>query len=120
MKKLMLIIGIMISLFAMPVKAEQTKHKVYVERSNSTIGTKPHRSPMMLPSVEIVYDTDNNSIDIVCSHDCDAEVTVYDGDGNIVAISDIKDTVFMPSLNCSSYNVTIEAEFWYGTAQIIR
>lgn len=120
MKKLMLIIGIIISLFAMPVKAEQTKHKVYVERSNSTIGTKPHRSPMMLPSVEIVYDTDNNSIDILCSHDCDAEVTVYDGDGNIVAISDIKDTIFLPSSNWSSYNVAIEAEFWHGTARIFR
>lgn len=114
----MLIMGIMIFLFAMPGKAEQTKHRVYVERSNSTIGTKPHRSPMMLPSVELVYDTDNNSIDIVCSHDCDAEVTVYDGDGNIVAISDINDTIFLPSTNDSFYSVIIEAEHWYGTAEI--
>lgn len=116
----MLIMGIMIFLFAMPVKAEQTKHQVYVERSNSTIGTKLHRSPMMLPSLEIVYDTDNNSIDIVCSYDCDAEVKVYDAHGNIVAISDIKDTIFLLSSNWSSYNVTIEGEFWYGTAQIFR
>lgn len=114
----MLIMGIMIFLFAMPVKAEQTKHQVYVERSNSTIGTKPHRSPMMLPSVEVVYDTDDNSIEIVCSYDCDAEVTVYDGEGNIVAISDIKDTIFIPSTDNSFYSVTIEAEYWYGTAVI--
>lgn len=125
MKKLLLIIGIMIPLFAMHVNAEQTTHQVYVKRndttvgpSNPTIGTKLHRSQMMLPSVELVYDTETNSIDIICSCDCDAEVTIYDAAGNIVAISDIKDTIFVPSSNYCSYSVIIEAESWYGTVTI--
>lgn len=125
MKKLLLIIGIIIPLFAMHVNAEQTTHQVYVKRndttvgpSNPTIGTKLHRSQMMLPSVELVYDTETNSINIICSCDCDAEVMIYDAAGNIVAISDIKDTILVPSLNYGSYNVVIEAESWYGTAKI--
>lgn len=118
MKKLMLIIGIMIPLFAMHAKAEQTKRQVYIERSNPTIGTKVHRSPIMLPSVELLYDTDDNSIDIICSCDCEAEVTVYDAVGNILAVSDINDTIFVPCTNTSSLTVMIEAELWHGTAII--
>lgn len=121
MKKLMLITGMVLSLFAMQVRAEQTKHPVFVTRgnpSNPTIGTKPHRSQMMLPTVELVYDTENRSIEIMCSSDCDAEVTIYDASGNVVAISDINDTVFVPSNNNSFYSVIIEAEHWYGTAEI--
>lgn len=97
---------------------QQTPRQVYVSRTNPTIGTKPHRSPIILPSVELVYDIDNNSIDVICSCDCDAEATVYDKSGNIVAISNIKDTIFMPYTNNASYSVTIEAELWYGTAKI--
>ena len=124
MKKILLIIGIMIPLFVMHVKAEQTTHQVYVMRTNPdvgpnpTIGTRPHRSQMILPSVELVYDTDNNSINVMCSCECDAEVTVYDAAGNIVAVSDIRDTIFVPSSSYCSYNVIIEAESWYGTAKI--
>lgn len=75
---------------------------------------------MVLPSLELVYDTDNNSIDVMCSCECDAEVTVYDAAGNIVAMSDIKDTHFMPSSSYGPYSVIIEAESWYGTAKIER
>ncbi|WP_305141276.1 hypothetical protein [uncultured Muribaculum sp.] len=126
MKRLMLIIGVIISLFAMHANAEQTRQQVSVMRnnpdypSNSIIGSKPHRSQTMLPTVELVYDTDNNSIDIMCSYDCDAEVTVFDAVGNIVAISDIKDTIFIPYTSNSFYIVTIEAAYWYGTAEIRR
>lgn len=108
----------MLSLFAVHANAEQTKHEVYVSRTNPTIGTKLHRSQMMLPSVELVYDTETNTINILCSYDCDAEVTVCDATGNIVAISDINEKIFLPSSNLSLYIVTIEAEFWYGTAEI--
>lgn len=124
MKKFLLIIGIMIPFFAMHVNAEQTTHQVDVVYtnpdvgSNPAIGTNPHRSQIMLPSVELVYDTDNNAIDIECSCECDAEVTVFDATGNIVAISDINDTIFVPSSNNCSYSVIIEAEYWYGTAII--
>ena len=116
--RMLTIIGIMVSLFAFTIKAEKTNHQVYVSRTNPTIGTKVHRAPSMLPSVELVYNTENNSIDIVCSCDCDAEVTVYDATGNIVAVSDIKDTIFLPFMNTSSFNVVIEAEVWYGTDEI--
>ena len=109
----------MVSLFAINVMAEQTKHQVYVSRTNPSIGTKLHRSTTILPSIELVYDTENNSIEFICSCDCDAEVTIYDATDNIVAISEIKDKIFLPSMNASSFSVAIEADFWYGTAKII-
>lgn len=123
MKKLLLIFGILISLVAIPAEAEQTKHHVSVtpeNPSNQDIGTRPHRSLMMLPTVEVVYDTENSSIEIMCSSDCDAEVTVYDAAGSIIAMSDIKDTIFVPSNISSFFIVAIEAEYWYGTTEIRR
>jgi hypothetical protein len=45
-------------------------------------------------------------------------VTVSDEMGNIVAISDINDTIILPSSNLSFYSVTIEAEYWYGIVEI--
>lgn len=125
MKKILLIMGIIIPFFAVHVNAEQTTHQVNVTHkiptvgsSNTTVGTNLHRSQIMLPSVELVHDTDNNSINIMCSFECEAEVTVFDTTGNIVATSDINDTIFVPSSNNVSYSVIIEAESWYGTAII--
>lgn len=118
MKKILLIIGIVFSLFAMPANAEKTKQEVEVNHTRNTTGNKFNRVPLALPSVELVFDTDDRSINITCSCDCDAEVTVYDATGNIVAMSDIKDTIFVPSSNHGPYYVIIEAEYWYGTATI--
>ncbi len=123
MKKLLLTFGILFSLFALPTQAEQIRQDIPLTRgnpSNPTIGTKLHRSPVMLPSVELVYDSDNNSFEILCSSDCDAEVTVYDSSGTIIAISDIKATISLPSSNHGHYTITIVADYWYGTAEIIH
>lgn len=118
MKKILLIIGIVFSLFAMPANAEKTKQQVNVERANHSNSTNVNRVPVALPSIGLVFDTDDRSINITCSCDCDAEVTVYDASGNIVAMSDIKDTIFVPSYSNGPYYVMIEAEYWYGTAII--
>lgn len=118
MKKLLLIIGIVFSLFAMNANAEKTKQEVNVDRTRPAGNTNVNRVPIALPSVGLVFDTDDRSINVTCSCDCDAEVTVYDAAGNIVAMSDIKDTIFVPSSNNGPYYVVIEAEYWYGTATI--
>lgn len=118
MKKLLLIIGIVFSLFAFQANAEKTKQEVNVDRTNHPNSTNVNRVPAALPSVGLVFDTDDRSINITCSCDCDAEVTVYDATGNIVAMSDITDTIFVPSSNHGPYYVVIEAEYWYGTATI--
>lgn len=118
MNRILLIIGILFSLFAFQANAEKTKQQVNVERPRPTTGTNVHRAPLALPSVVLVFDTDDRSINITCSCDCDAEVTVYDASGNIVAMSDIKDTIYVPSSNNGSYYVIIESTYWYGTAKI--
>ncbi len=100
MKKLMIILGIMIPLFTILANAQKTKQQVYVERTNPTIGTKLHRSPVLKPTQKLELVTDRNSIEVVSSKECKAVVTIYKAADNSVAIADINDTFLVPlSLN---------------------
>lgn len=71
MKKILLIVGMMFSLFAMHANAEQTK-------TTSLCGAyllvlKSTEPPMVLPSVELVFDTEDKS-DILCSGSTDIDI----------------------------------------------
>ncbi|MEZ3549467.1 MAG: hypothetical protein K1W02_01850 [Muribaculaceae bacterium] len=89
MKKLLLIMGILFSLPTMPAFAGKSTDKATVHRkSNTTIGNSIERAPAQLPSIDIVYDSDNLTIDILSSNDCEASVFVYDVHGNLVDSAD--------------------------------
>lgn len=119
MNKFILIIGILLFLLSKAVHAEQIKYPAYVLKSNSSIGNKLHRIPALLPTVEVLYDSDVRSVTVLCSDDSDAKVTIYDELGNcIVSSNSISDTLYLPKLNTSSYQVRIESAQWYATVDI--
>lgn len=120
MKKLMLIIGIMISLISVSAYADRTTKKIEVctthDESASKLGT---RSPMRLPIIEVIYDSSINLIEIVSDIDCDATVYIYDVTGNIIATSDSLDTLlYVPDSISSGFYLKIESELWYASAYI--
>lgn len=119
MKRLMLIIGILISLFPITIEAEQVRPHVYVRRSNPSIGMKPHRSPACLPEVVIVYDTDNHSLNISCSGEYDAIVKVYDENRELIVMSNIDDIIYMPSVESGILDIEIESDKWSAYANIV-
>ncbi len=121
MKKLMLIMGIMISLFTEPVYADRTANKLEVHPwscgSASKLGT---RSPMRLPFIEVIYDSFTKSIEFVSDVDCEATVLIYDMNGNLLEASDsMDDIIYVPSTTSSVFYIRIESVNWYATATIM-
>lgn len=120
MKKFIFIIGILTSLFAMAAQTEQTRHQAYVQKSNATIGNRPHRAPALLPSVEIVYDSDSHSIVVICSDECEARVEIYDSYGKMINSSNSMSTVlYIPNTSNIEYDIKIVSDFWFATVSIL-
>ena len=119
MKKLMLIIGITISLFTMSAYAGQTRAEVY-RWNHESIMNGLERSPARLPTIDIVYDSSSKSIEIISSIDCDATVFIYDMHGNLVESADSLDEIlYLSGTTHSVYYIRIESDNWYATATIM-
>lgn len=120
MKKLMLIIGVIISLFTMSASAGQTRAEVYRWNHESLKGSI-ERAPVRLPTIDIIYDSNTQSIEIISSMDCDATVFVYDNHGNVIGMSDsLDDMIYVPNTIGSVFFIRIESDNWYATAEIRR
>jgi hypothetical protein len=122
MKKFMLLIGIVISLFCVSAHADTTTSRFEVRTTHdisaSKLGT---RAPMRLPLIDAIYDSSTMSIEIVCDTDCDATVFVYDNHGNVIGMSDsLYDMIYVPNTIGSVFFIRIESDNWYGTAEIRR
>lgn len=68
MKKVFFIIGIMLSLSVMYANAEQTRAEVY-RWNHELIMNGRERTPARLPIIEIVHDSDSQSVRIISSLD---------------------------------------------------
>lgn len=120
MKNLMLIIGVIISLFTMSASAGQTRVEVHRWNHESFKGSI-ERAPIHLPTIDIIYESSTHSIEFISSMDCDATIFVYDIHGNIIAMSDsLDDIIYVPSTIGSVLYIRIESDNWYGTAEIIQ
>lgn len=72
MKKLIFILGILLSLLStMPAYAEQTRAEVYIWNHGDIMNSR-ERSPIRLPTIDIVFDTTDRSIEILCSSESEA------------------------------------------------
>ena len=112
MKKLMLIIGITISLFTMSAYAGQTRAEVYKWNHE--------RTPVRLPTIDIIYDSASQSIEIISSMDCDATVVIYDMNGNLIESStSLDDILYVSGVDNSVFYIRIESDNWYATATIM-
>lgn len=119
MKKFTIILGMFISFHSTIVCAQQTIHQAYVQKSNTTIGNKPHRAPIVLPSVEVIYDSEAHSISVLCSDESSASVQIYDMYGNLIDSSNSLDSVlYIPKTSNVEYIVRIISDNWYAIAYI--
>lgn len=110
----------MLSLVSLTANAGEAMSRADVlRRSNTTIGNSIQRAPSQLPSIDVIYDSDNFTIEFRSSIECDAMVFVYDMDGNLIETSDSLDTVLYVSDSASSaFYIRIESDNWYATAEI--
>lgn len=118
MKNFMFIIGMMFSLFTMSAADKQTQADVYLWNHES-IRSGRERSPSRLPTIDIVYNSDCQIIQIFSSMDCDATVFVYGMDGNLIDSAESLDTILsVTGTNSQILFVRIESNSWYATAFI--
>lgn len=118
MKKLIFILGILLSLSTISAYAEQTRAEVYIWNHGSIMNSR-ERAPIRLPTIYIVFDSTDRSIEIHCSAECEATVFLYDMKENLIAVADSLDTVLdVPESISSGAYLKIESELWYATATI--
>lgn len=113
MKKNLFILWFLISLSAIPIHADKVEKKGDIKYSNTLICSKPHRKPAEKQTIEFIYDTDNRSIEVICSQDCEAITTIFDEVGNIVATSSVTDIITVPESINGNIKILVEANMWY-------
>lgn len=116
--RLTLLIGIITSLFSVSVQAEHTRAEVTVT-NHGQIKDGIERAPFRLPTIEVYFDRDALTLQVVSSIDCDASVYLYDDTGNLIESADSMDTLlYLPVSATSMVHLRIESERWYATADI--
>lgn len=119
MKKLLLLIGVLISI-ALQTSASKTEvYMEYRKYGRSTQSTTVRRTPMQLP-VEVIFDSETRQIEISCDDDLDAQVYLCDENGNILDYSSCLNTVLnVPDNYSGVLIIRIEGEDWISTGEII-
>lgn len=113
-----LVVSILLS--TLSVFSETTTTPADVHKwNNGNLGTRIERSPGMLPSIMVTYDSEDQTIMIESSVDCEVTVKVYDDKGNLLALANSLDEV----ITCCGYNgetitVRIESNYWYAISVI--
>lgn len=118
MRKFFLIFSAIVFL-ALPAFSESTT-EVFMEfylNGNEEDGTTVNRSRMRIPTIDVVYDSETETIKITSSELFEANVYVYDCSGTIVSYANtLNTTVSLPSSD--SYTIYIESKKWYGIGYI--
>lgn len=113
--------GILISLFpSLAIAGQKSCTRADVQKqTNHIVGNGVHRSPIKLPTIFLICDNDDKTLEIECTDDCNALVCVFDDFGNIIEVADSMNSIFQLSDSDSSiYHVRIESDYWYATATI--
>lgn len=118
-KKSFLLTGALL-LSTMPIFSETTENPADVHRWNTgQLGTSIERAPYRLPSVIVIYDSDNQTIEIECTSDCNASVKVYDMYENQISYADSMDSaIYVGNPHGDTLTVRIESDHWYAVSVI--
>lgn len=118
MKKFLLTIGLIFPLITMSASECKTIADAY-RWSHESVRNGRERSAICLPTIEVIYDSDSQSIKIISSMDCDATVFIYDINGNLIASAVSLDEILsVDGTNNSVFFVRIESDNWYAIATI--
>lgn len=118
MKKTILLFSAIIA-FALSAWAENTTDVFmeYHKISNEESSTKVNRSLVQIPTLEVVYDSDTQTLRITSPESQEAIVYIYDGNGAVVGYANSLNTIIqLPS--DGSYTINIEGDGWYGIGHI--
>lgn len=101
----------------MIANAGQTRAEVHRWNHESIMNGR-ERSPARIPTIDIVYESSTQSIQIISSMDCEATVYIYDINGNLIDSADSLDDILNVSNASGTLYIRIESCAWFATATI--
>ena len=78
--------------------------------------TEVNRTPMKLP-IEVIYDSDVHTIEVIGNGSLEAEVFLYNINGTLESYSPILNTDFTV-LNLGTYSIQIQGDGWYAEGEV--
>lgn len=75
-----------------------------------------NRTPMKLP-IEVIYDSDVHTIEVIGNGSLEAEVFLYNINGTLESYSPILNTDFTV-LNLGTYSIQIQGDGWYAEGEV--
>lgn len=104
----------------MEANAEKNTSKADVHQyGHSSQDKGVHRTPVRLPIIEIISDSDIRSIEFCCLDDYDVEIWIFDTKGNIIDSStNLNSILFLPDNGSNEFYIRIDSYNWYATATI--
>lgn len=86
-------------------------------KNNSNQNTTVDRAPARIPAIEVYYDSEVQTIEVVGDEYVEAEVFLYDEEGTFVDYSSTLNTIFSVSAP-GSYRILIQSGNWYAEGEI--
>lgn len=118
MRKFFLLLSVIVS-FALSAIAKETTgvFMEYHQRGNEESHAKVNRSLVQIPALEVVYDSDTQTIRITSPESQTVNVYIYDSNGAVVGYANsLNTTIQLPS--AGSYTIYMEGSGWYGIGYI--
>ena len=121
MKHLKFIFTIMLSFVVFQSRADKTDTPAEViPLYQESIMTGIERSSFYLPSVNIIYDTETQSMEIVCEQDYNVSISIYDESGNLIILTDLLNIEFqLPKTSAKTYMIIIVSSRWKAIANVV-
>lgn len=117
MKKAVFLITMLCAL-AFPSMAEKTTTTLRFHRhGNHQLSQEVNRAPARIPAIEVYYDSETQTIEVVGDEYVEAEVFLYDEEGNVVDYSSTLNAIFSVSAP-GSYRILIQSANWYAEGEI--
>lgn len=116
MKKTIILLGLLL-VMAYTAFAEQRGIFMNLHgKINPGKDMEVNRTPMELP-IKVIYDSDVHKIEIIGNESLEAEVFLYNINGNLESYSPILNTDFTV-LNPGTYSIQIQGDGWYAEGEV--
>lgn len=116
MKKLIIMAALLLGMAHTAFAEQQGVFMQFYRRLNPENTRDVNRAPMRLP-IEVVYDSDTHKIEVIGDESMEAEVFLYNANGDLENYSSSLNTEFTV-LTPGIYIIQIQSDGWYAEGEI--
>lgn len=116
MKKLIILAGLLLAMAHTAFAEQQGVFMKFHSKVNPQKNMEVNRAPMRV-LIEVIYDSDTHKIEVIGNNSIEAEVFLYNANGNLEGYSPSLNTSFTV-LTPNTYVILIEGDGWYAEGEI--